>query len=440
MDTKEIWEHSLSYIRQEINSQVGYNTYIKDAKPISLENGVFKISVSTPLIKNMILLRYRRNIEDSLSRITTRQTVLDIVTDGEEISANISRAAGNNAVNLNPKYTFENFVVGSSNRHAATLAKKVAELPGQAEINPLFLYGKSGLGKTHLMQAIGNEISKNRPELKVVYVTSERFTNDMINSLRDNNSDMKTFRHRYREVDVLLIDDVQFIEGKEGTQEEIFHTFEDLYQNNKQIILTSDRKPKDLITLADRLRSRFEWGITIDINMPDYETRMAILKKKAESRNTYIPEDVLSYIAERINSNIRELEGALLKIISLAGISRKNIDIKLAEEALRSILPDEGIIKITSQKILESVSAYYNVSVDEIIGQSKRQNIVMPRQIAMYLCHEMTNMNYKMIGTALGNRDRTTAIHGVDKIMEMIEKDNNLKSEIDFIMKDLNSL
>lgn len=440
MDTKEIWEHSLSYIRQEINSQVGYNTYIKDAKPISLENGVFKISVSTPLIKNMILLRYRRNIEDSLSRITTRQTVLDIVTDGEEISANISRAAGNNAVNLNPKYTFENFVVGSSNRHAATLAKKVAELPGQAEINPLFLYGKSGLGKTHLMQAIGNEISKNRPELKVVYVTSERFTNDMINSLRDNNSDMKTFRHRYREVDVLLIDDVQFIEGKEGTQEEIFHTFEDLYQNNKQIILTSDRKPKDLITLADRLRSRFEWGITIDINMPDYETRMAILKKKAESRNTYIPEDVLSYIAERINSNIRELEGALLKIISLAGISRKNIDIKLAEEALRSILPDEGIIKITSQKILESVSAYYNVSVDEIIGQSKRQNIVMPRQIAMYLCHEMTNMNYKMIGTALGNRDRTTAIHGVDKIMEMIEKDNNLKYEIDFIMKDLNSL
>ena len=440
MDTKEIWEHSLSYIRQEINSQVGYNTYIKDAKPISLENGVFKISVSTPLIKNMIFLRYRRNIEDSLSKITTRQIVLDIVTDGEEISANISRAAGNNAVNLNPKYTFENFVVGSSNRHAATLAKKVAELPGQAEINPLFLYGKSGLGKTHLMQAIGNEISKNRPELKVVYVTSERFTNDMINSLRDNNSDMKTFRHRYREVDVLLIDDVQFIEGKEGTQEEIFHTFEDLYQNNKQIILTSDRKPKDLITLADRLRSRFEWGITIDINMPDYETRMAILKKKAESRNTYIPEDVLSYIAERINSNIRELEGALLKIISLAGISRKNIDIKLAEEALRSILPDEGIIKITSQKILESVSAYYNVSVDEIIGQSKRQNIVMPRQIAMYLCHEMTNMNYKMIGTALGNRDRTTAIHGVDKIMEMIEKDNNLKSEIDFIMKDLNSL
>lgn len=440
MDAKEIWEHSLSYIRQEINSQVGYNTYIKDAKPISLENGVFKISVSTPLIKNMILLRYRRNIEDSLSRITTRQTVLDIVTDGEEISANISHTAGNNAVNLNPKYTFENFVVGSSNRHAATLAKKVAELPGQAEINPLFLYGKSGLGKTHLMQAIGNEISKNRPELKVVYVTSERFTNDMINSLRDNNSDMKTFRHRYREVDVLLIDDVQFIEGKEGTQEEIFHTFEDLYQNNKQIILTSDRKPKDLITLADRLRSRFEWGITIDINMPDYETRMAILKKKAESRNTYIPEDVLSYIAERINSNIRELEGALLKIISLAGISRKNIDIKLAEEALRSILPDEGIIKITSQKILESVSAYYNVSVDEIIGQSKRQNIVMPRQIAMYLCHEMTNMNYKMIGTALGNRDRTTAIHGVDKIMEMIEKDNNLKSEIDFIMKDLNSL
>lgn len=439
MEVNEIWEHSLSYIRQEINSPVGYNTYIKDAKPISYENGVFKILVSTSIIKNMILLRYRKNIENSLSKITAHQTVLDIVTDGEPIPTSTQQEVCKSTTNLNPKYTFENFVVGSSNRHAATLAKKVADFPGQAE-NPLYLYGKSGLGKTHLMQAIGNEIAKNRPELKVVYVTSERFTNDMINSLRDNNSDMKSFRQRYREVDVLLIDDVQFIEGKEGTQEEIFHTFEDLYQNNKQIILTSDRKPKDLITLADRLRSRFEWGIIIDINMPDYETRMAILKKKAESQNAYIPQEVLSYIAERINSNIRELEGALLKIISLAGISGKEIDLPLAEETLKSILPDEGIIKITPQKIIESVSTFYNVSVEDIVGQSKMKNIVMPRQIAMYLCHELTNLNYKMIAIALGNRDRTTVMHGVDKIMERLENDNNLKSEIDFIIKDINSL
>ncbi len=442
MEVNEIWEHSLPYIRQEINSPVGYNTYIMDAKPISYDNGVFKILVSTGIIKNMILLRYRKNIENSLTRIAGQMTVLDIVTEGEQISyANNGKPepAQTNAINLNPKYTFENFVVGSSNRHAATLAQKIADFPGQAE-NPLYLYGKSGLGKTHLMQAIGNRIAKNHPDMKVVYVTSERFTNDMINSLRDNNSDMKTFRHKYREVDVLLIDDVQFIEGKEGTQEEIFHTFEDLYQNNKQIILTSDRKPKDLITLADRLRSRFEWGITIDINMPDYETRMAILKKKAESQNAHIPEDVLSYIAERINSNIRELEGALLKVISLAGISGKQIDLPLAQETLKSILPDEGIIKITPQKIMESVSTFYNVSVEDIIGQSKMKNIVMPRQIAMYLCHELTNLNNKMIAIALGNRDRTTVMHGVDKIMEMLEKDNNLKSEIDFIIKDLNSL
>lgn len=439
MEINEIWEHALSYIRREINSPVGYNTYVKDAKPVAYENGVFKISVSTSIIKNMILLRYRKIIENSLSKITAGTTVLDIITDGEQIPASKNASSQNNTTNLNPKYTFENFVVGSSNRHAATLAKKIADFPGQAE-NPLYMYGKSGLGKTHLMQAIGNEIAKNRPELNVVYVTSERFTNDMINSLRDNNSDMKSFRRKYREVDVLLIDDVQFIEGKEGTQEEIFHTFEDLYQNNKQIILTSDRKPKDLITLADRLRSRFEWGITIDINMPDYETRMAILKKKAESQNAYIPQDVLSYIAERINSNIRELEGALLKIISLAGISGKEIDLALAEETLKSILPDEGIIKITPQKIMESVSTFYNVSVEDIIGQSKMKNIVVPRQIAMYLCHEMTNLNYKMIAIALGNRDRTTVMHGVDKIMEMLEKDNNLKSEIDFIIKDLNSL
>ena len=304
----------------------------------------------------------------------------------------------------------------------------------------MFLYGKSGLGKTHLMQAIGNEISKKSPNLKVVYVTSERFTNDMINSLRDRDSNMESFRHKYREVDVLLIDDVQFIEGKEGTQEEFFHTFNDLYQNNKQIVLTSDRKPKDLITLEERLRTRFEWGFTIDISIPDYETRMAILKKKAESQNAYIPEDVLSYIAERIDSNIRELEGALLKIISFAGISHKTIDIPLAEEALRSILPDEGIIKITPQKIIERVSTFYNITVDDIIGQSKMKNIVMPRQIAMYLCKTMTDMNFVMIAKALGNRDRTTVMHGVDKIMVMIDKNPSLKSEIDCIVKDLNSL
>lgn len=446
MNVNEIWEHALSYIRQEINSIVGYNTYIKDIKPISYENDVFKTAVSTIIVKNMIMLRYSKIIETSISKITAQPVKLEILLVGEEENEKtVENLTQNNpinnpnTINLNPRYTFENFVVGSSNEYATAVAKRVADFPGQKD-NPLFLYGKSGLGKTHLMQAIGNEISKQSPNLKVVYVTSERFTNDMINSLRDRDSNMESFRHKYREVDVLLIDDVQFIEGKEGTQEEFFHTFNDLYQNNKQIVLTSDRKPKDLITLEERLRTRFEWGFTIDISIPDYETRMAILKKKAESQNAYIPEDVLSYIAERIDSNIRELEGALLKIISFAGISHKTIDIPLAEEALRSILPDEGIIKITPQKIIERVSTFYNITVEDIIGQSKMKNIVMPRQIAMYLCKTMTDMNFVMIAKALGNRDRTTVMHGVDKIMVMIDKNPSLKAEIDCIIKDLNSL
>jgi len=440
MNVNEIWEHALSYIRQDINSLVGYNTYIRDAKPISYDNDVFKIAVSTAIIKNMIMLRYSKSIENSISRITAQPVRLEILISNEEEHENVQAVKNNpNTVNLNPRYSFDNFVVGSSNAYATAVAKRVAFEPGLKD-NPLFLYGKSGLGKTHLMQAIGNEISKNSPDLKVVYVTSERFTNDMINSLRDRDSNMESFRKKYREVDVLLIDDVQFIEGKEGTQEEFFHTFNDLYQNNKQIVLTSDRKPKDLITLEERLRTRFEWGITIDISIPDYETRMAILKKKAESQNSYIPEDVLSYIAEKIDSNIRELEGALLKIISYAGISHKNIDIPLAEEALRSILPDEGIIKITPQKIIERVATFYNITVEDILGQSKMKNISFPRQVAMYLCKTMTNMNFVMIAKAIGNKDRTTVMHGVDKIMELSETNPAVKSEIEYIVKDLNSL
>lgn len=441
MNVNEIWEHALSYIRHDINSIVGYNTYIKDTKPVSYENDVFKIAVATPIIKSMIVHRYLNIIESSIQKITAEPVSLEVIilNEKEEILEPQKPTVPQNTVNLNPKYTFDNFVVGSSNEHATAVAKRVADFPGQTD-NPLFLYGKSGLGKTHLMQAIGNEILKKSPNTKVVYVTSERFTNDMINSLRDRDFNMESFRQKYREVDVLLIDDVQFIEGKEGTQEEFFHTFNDLYQKNKQIVLTSDRKPKDLITLEERLKTRFEWGITIDISIPDYETRMAILKKKAEAQNAYIPEDVLSYIAERIDSNIRELEGALLKIISFAGISHKKIDIPLAEEALRSILPDEGIIKITPQKIIDCVATFYNITVEDIVGQSKMKNIALPRQIAMYLCKKLTEMNFGMIARVLGNRDRTTIMHGVDKIMVMLEKDPSLKSDIDYIIKDLNSL
>ena len=443
MDIKEIWSASLSYIQSNINSAVGFNTYIKDITPISYEGENFVIGVSTSICRTMIELRYTDIIENSISKITAHPVKLIIVLKNEYEERKNSVAekkTEGQAVksNLNPRYTFDSFVVGSSNEYATAIAMSTAKYPGQEKNNPLFLYGNSGLGKTHLIQAIGNEILKNDPTMKVVYVSSEKFTNDMIDSLQGK--DMGSFRQLYRNVDVLLIDDIQFIENKQGIQEEFFHTFNELYLNNKQIVLTSDRMPKDLVTIEERLKTRFEWGLNIDIISPDYETRVAILKKKAQMQNIYISEEVLSYIAERIDSNVRELEGALLKIISFAGIKHSEVNMEIAELAIKSILPDDGIVKITPQKIIESVSSYYNISEDELLGKSKQKNIAFPRQIAMYLCKTLTNLNFVMIAKVLGNRDRTTVMYGVDKIMETVKVDSELKADIDAIIKDINSL
>lgn len=445
MDINQIWSASLSYIKQDINSVVGYNTYIKDILPISLESGNFIIGVSSQLCKTMIGLRYTEIIEKAVSRITASPVRLTIVLKSEYKPPARTAAPQEKTIepttvktNLNPRYTFDNFVVGTSNEYATAIAMSTAKYPGQEKNNPLFLYGNSGLGKTHLMQAIGNEILKNSPDMKVVYVTSERFTNEMIESLHVK--DMGSFRQLYRNVDVLLIDDIQFIENKQGIQEEFFHTFNDLYLNNKQIVLTSDRMPKDLVTIEERLKTRFEWGLNIDIISPDYETRVAILKKKAESQNAYISEEVLSYIAERIDSNVRELEGALLKIISYAGIKHTGINMEIAEAALKSILPDDGIVKITPQKIIECVSSYYNITEEDLLGKSKEKTFTFPRQVAMYLCKTQTQLNFVMIAKVLGNRDRTTVMYGVDKIQAQIKDDPSLKADIDAIIKDINSL
>ncbi len=443
MDIKEIWSASLTYIQNNINSAVGFNTYIKDITPISYEGDNFVIGVSTSICKTMIELRYTDIIENSISRITAHPVNLIIVLKNEyeeRANSQAEKKADFKTVksNLNPRYTFDSFVVGSSNEYATAIAMSTAKYPGQEKNNPLFLYGNSGLGKTHLIQAIGNEILKNDPSMKVVYVSSERFTNDMIDSLQGK--DMGSFRQLYRNVDVLLIDDIQFIENKQGIQEEFFHTFNELYLNNKQIVLTSDRMPKDLVTIEERLKTRFEWGLNIDIISPDYETRVAILKKKAQMQNIYISEEVLSYIAERIDSNVRELEGALLKIISFAGIKHSEVNMEIAELAIKSILPDDGIVKITPKKIIESVSSYYNISEDELLGKSKQKNIAFPRQVAMYLCKTLTNLNFVMIAKVLGNRDRTTVMYGVDKIMETVKVDSELKADIEAITKDINSL
>ena len=441
MDTKQIWSAALTYIRKDINSIVGFNTYIKDITPISFDGEIFTGGVSNEIYKSMIDIRYAKIIENALSKITAHPvTFVTVLKDEYENEPKPIKETPKNDVktNLNPRYTFDNFIVGSSNEFATAIAMSTAKNPGQEMNNPLFLYGDSGLGKTHLMQAIGNEIVKSSPEKRVVYVTSEKFTNDMIESLHIK--DMGSFRQLYRNVDVLLIDDIQFIENKQGVQEEFFHTFNELHQNNKQIVLTSDRMPRELATLDQRLKTRFEWGLSIDIIRPDYETRVAILKKKSESRNIYISEDVLSYIAERIDSNVRELEGALLKIISYAGMKNTEITKDLAEMVIKSIIPDDGIVKITPQKIIDCVCSYYNVTEDELLGKLKQKNIAYARQIAMYLCKTLTTMNFSMIARALGNRDRTTVMYGVDKIMASIKKDSALKADIEAITKDINSI
>ncbi len=442
MEIKEIWESSLSFIRRSISSMVGFNTYINVAKPVSYQNGIFRISVPSAICKNMIELRYIDDIEAAVCRVLSEAVIVEVivgevndVSDAEIIGSAESEPYVK--ANLNPRYTFENYVVGASNEYATAAALNIAreEIP---KGNPLFLYGKSGLGKTHLMQAIGNKILETSPNKKVVYVTSERFTIDMINSVRDK--DMESFRQRYRDVDVLLIDDIQFIENKQGIQEEFFHTFNDLYMKDKKIVITSDRMPKELVSIEERLITRFEWGLPIDITTPNYETRMAILKKKAEAQHAVLPNDVLTYIAERVDSNIRELEGALLKIISFAGISNKPIDMTLAEHAVSSIIPEDGIIKITYQKIMDKVCEYYEVSIDDMKSQSRTRSITRPRQIAMYLCKKLTSMNFVEIAKVFGNRDRTTVMYGVDKVIDDLSHDSHLKADIDLIIKDLNNI
>lgn len=450
MDINEVWKHAQPYIMSDVNSEVAYNTYLKDAFAVSYENSVFTVGVALPTRKNMIEIKYKRIIESAISRVIAEPVSLKIIiSDGreggaiepaEQESAQPPKAEEpkstpiiRSSTNLNPRYTFENFVVGNSNSYAFAAAENVVNFPAQNN-NPLFLYGKSGLGKTHLMQAIGNEVLKKNPDMCVLYVTSEQFMNDMVNCLKEKK--MEVFRQRYRDVDMLLVDDVQFIEGRDGTQEEFFHTFNDLHMKNKQIVLTSDRKPKELITLEERLRTRFEWGLSIDVVLPDYETRVAILRKKAESLNINIKNEIYEYIAERINSNVRELEGALSKMIAYAGISHKEIDIDLAEFALASIIPDE--VKITPQGIIEHVCEFYRVNSDDVKGPSRVKELVTPRHVAMYLCKTLTDMNFVTIAKVFGNRDRTSVMHGVDRIMKNIQTDSQLKSEIDFIIKDIN--
>ena len=355
--------------------------------------------------------------------------------DKKQKQKDTSASKYNNIQNLNPNYTFETFVIGNNNNlaHAASLA--VAETPGEV-YNPLFIYGGVGLGKTHLMQAIAHFIIKTKPELKVLYVTSETFTNELIDSVKNQKN--SEFREKYRNIDVLLIDDIQFIIGKESTQEEFFHTFNALYQDRKQIVISSDRPPKEMETLSERLRTRFEMGLPVDIQIPTYETKMAILNKKAELGGYDIPYEVKDYVATHIKSSIRELEGALTKLSAFAKLSSNPITVEFAEEALKDLISPDSRREITPELIIDIVAEHFNIKSEDILSQKRSADIVYPRQIAMYLCRQMTTNTVQSLGKAFGNRDHTTILHGADKINKMVISDENTKSTIDILIKKIN--
>ena len=355
--------------------------------------------------------------------------------DKKQKQKDTSASKNNNIQNLNPNYTFETFVIGNNNNLAHAASLSVAETPGEV-YNPLFIYGGVGLGKTHLMQAIAHFIIKTKPELKVLYVTSETFTNELIDSVKNQKN--SEFREKYRNIDVLLIDDIQFIIGKESTQEEFFHTFNALYQDRKQIVISSDRPPKEMETLSERLRTRFEMGLPVDIQIPTYETKMAILNKKAELGGYDIPYEVKDYVATHIKSSIRELEGALTKLSAFAKLSSNPITVEFAEEALKDLISPDSRREITPELIIDIVAEHFNIKSEDILSQKRSADIVYPRQIAMYLCRQMTTNTVQSLGKAFGNRDHTTILHGADKINKMVISDENTKSTIDILIKKIN--
>lgn len=430
---KHYWNEALKIIEEESSSPVSYETWIVPIIPYAIEENNFILQIGDSFYRDMIEKRYLPLIHNAVKKVTQKEYTIKIIID-EDLeqkngggSAILERPTPGVLNNLNPRYVFGSFVVGNSNRmaHAASLA--VAESPAKA-YNPLFLYGNSGLGKTHLMHSIAHYILQKKPTTKVLYVTSETFTNELILSIQNNKNE--DFRNKYRNIDVLLIDDIQFISKKEGTQEEFFHTFNALHESNKQIIISSDRPPKEIKTLEDRLRSRFEWGLIADIQAPDYETRIAILRKKADTEGLVVPDEVMAFIAKCIVSNIRELEGALTRIVAYATLTNQQITIDLAETALKDIFSENVAVQVTPELIQDIVSRHYNIRIEEMTGSKKPKNIAYPRQIAMYLTRKLLDISLPKIGDQFGGRDHTTVIHAIAKIERELEKDNELQKTI----------
>jgi chromosomal replication initiator protein len=447
---QEKWEEILLSVKLMHDiTDVSFRTWLAPLKVYDVQDNLITILSNPDLGKdgvNFISKKYGVPIKVAIEEITGKNYNISIVLPDEaEKITKVTDSTKEMATNknkypfLNPRYTFDTFVVGTNNNlaHAASLA--VAESPAEV-YNPLFIYGGVGLGKTHLMHSIAHFILERNPSSKVLYVTSETFTNELIDAIRNRSENASTaeFREKYRNIDVLLIDDIQFIIGKESTQEEFFHTFNTLHESKKQIIISSDKPPKDIETLEERLRSRFEWGLTVDIQSPDYETRMAILKKKEELDGLQIDNEVMKYIATNVKSNIRELEGALTKIVAFSRLEKKDVTVELAEKVLKDLISPNNKKEITVELIVEMVSEHFSIAQTDIYSTKKSKNISYPRQICMFLSRKLTEQSLTDIGKRLGNRDHTTILHGIDKINTDLAKDLTLQNTIEVLSKKIN--
>ncbi|GMQ58608.1 chromosomal replication initiator protein DnaA [Vallitalea sediminicola] len=435
----EKWDKIQALLRDESDiSKISYKTFLENLEPIRLQDNTIIIKTDDEIGRDYIERKYSKSIiiaiREIVGEIYNIKFMLpsEIEKEGKRSNRRQPTINNNEYNSLNSRYTFDTFVVGNNNKLAHAAALAVAESPAEA-YNPLFIYGGVGLGKTHLMHSIAHFILSENSESKVLYVSSEKFTNELINSIREDKNE--EFRQKYRNIDVLLVDDIQFIAGKERTQEEFFHTFNTLYEAKKQIIISSDRPPKEIETLEERLRSRFEWGLIADIQPPDYETRMAILQKRAELEHLDLPDDVIQYVATNIKSNIRELEGGINKIIAYSTLVHKDLTKELAEDALKDLITPEKDKEITPEFILEIVAEHYNINPTDIVSKKRPRDISYPRQIVMYLSRTLTDLSLPKIGQILGKRDHTTIIHGYEKISKDIQRDSALKNTIEILTK-----
>lgn len=415
---------------------ISYNTWIKDMEIASVNDNEIVLIAQNSVHLDMLNSRYLDLIQNTFRFITNKDQKIRIVLEEDkkqedQVVRDLPVTYSN--TNLNPKYTFESFVVGSNNSFAHAAALAVSEAPATS-YNPLFLYGGVGLGKTHLMHAIGNAILKTNKDAKILYVTSEKFTNQLINAIKEAKTEM--FRNKYRNIDVLLIDDIQFIAGKESCQEEFFHTFNALHEEGKQIILSSDRPPKDIQLLEDRLKTRFEWGLIADISNPDYETRMAILKKKAQLDHILVEDDILSNIATKIDTNIRELEGTLNKLIALSSLENKPISMELSNRAISDIASQKDKV-LSAEYIQEVVAKYFGITVEDLRGSKRSSDVVFPRQVAMFLCQDIAGISTPKIGLAFGKRDHSTVMHACKKIEKEVKENTNTKLIVETVQNSL---